>query len=175
MGVAWSQVLQVFLHLLYLSLLGVNDEVRELQCLGVLAIPQLFLCHHDGTLMVGNHRCEELLVKIGTGCLLELGHHLLLGHAVHVHASVIHACTIEDACLIGIHATILDGAVVRRHSMIGAGALVSPGKVVGEGELWLGNPARFVRKLSERELEQLRYSAQHYMRLKDAYIGMAAG
>ena len=99
------------------------------------------------------------------------GSPLLIGADVTVgHSAVIHACTIEDACLIGIHATVLDGVVVRRHSMIGAGALVSPGKVVGEGELWLGNPARFVRKLSEIEIEKLYYSAQNYVRLKDQYL-----
>ena len=99
------------------------------------------------------------------------GSPLLIGADVTVgHAAVIHACTIEDACLIGIHATILDGAVVRRHSMIGAGAMVSPGKVVGEGELWLGNPARLVRKLSDMEIEKLYYSAQNYVRLKDQYL-----
>lgn len=99
------------------------------------------------------------------------GSPLLIGADVTVgHAAVIHACTIEDACLIGIHATILDGAVVRRHSMIGAGALVSPGKVVGEGELWLGNPARFVRRLGDIEIEKLYYSAQNYVRLKDQYL-----
>lgn len=99
------------------------------------------------------------------------GSPLLIGADVTVgHAAVIHACTIEDACLIGIHATILDGAVVRKHSMIGAGALVSPGKQVGEGELWLGNPARFVRKLSEVEIEKLYYSAHNYVRLKDLYL-----
>lgn len=99
------------------------------------------------------------------------GSPLLIGADVTVgHAAVIHACTIEDACLIGIHATILDGAVVRKHSMVGAGAMVSPGKIVGEGELWLGNPARFVRKLSEIEIEKLYYSAQNYVRLKDLYL-----
>lgn len=99
------------------------------------------------------------------------GSPLLIGADVTVgHAAVIHACTIEDACLIGIHATILDGAVVRRHSMIGAGALISPGKVVGEGELWLGNPARCVRKLSDVEIGKLYYSAQNYVRLKDQYL-----
>ena len=99
------------------------------------------------------------------------GSPLLIGADVTVgHAAVIHACTIEDACLIGIHATILDGAVVRRHSMIGAGALVSPGKLVGEGELWLGNPARCVRKLSDIEIEKLYYSAQNYVRLKNQYL-----
>jgi carbonic anhydrase/acetyltransferase-like protein (isoleucine patch superfamily) len=88
------------------------------------------------------------------------------------HAAVIHACRIEDLCLIGMHATVLDGAVVKKHGFVGAGAVVSPGKVVGEGELWLGNPARCVRKLSDREIEQLAYSSKHYVRLKDEYLAM---
>ena len=46
------------------------------------------------------------------------------------HAAVIHACTIEDAVLIGMGAIVLDGAVVKKHAFIGAGALVAPGKVV---------------------------------------------
>ena len=104
----------------------------------------------------------------------EDGFPLVIGADVTIgHAAVVHACTIHDACLIGMHATVLDGAVVNRHSMIGAGALVAPGKIVGEGELWVGNPARCVRKLSEQEIERLYYSAQHYVRLKDRYL--AAG
>jgi carbonic anhydrase/acetyltransferase-like protein (isoleucine patch superfamily) len=86
------------------------------------------------------------------------------------HAAVVHACTIEDCCLIGMHATVLDGAVVKRHAFVGAGALVAPGKVVGEGELWVGNPARCVRKLSDTEIEALHYSANHYVELKDDYL-----
>ena len=86
------------------------------------------------------------------------------------HGAVIHACTIEDLCLVGMHATVLDGATVRRYGFVGAGAVVSPGKTVGEGELWLGSPARFARKLSDREIEALHYSAQHYVRLKDRYL-----
>ncbi|RAP57152.1 gamma carbonic anhydrase family protein [Oleiagrimonas sp. MCCC 1A03011] len=86
------------------------------------------------------------------------------------HGAVIHACTIEDACLIGMHATVLDGAVVKRHAFVGAGALVPPGKVVGEGELWLGNPARHVRTLDAEAIEQLHYSAAHYVTLKDRYL-----
>ena len=88
------------------------------------------------------------------------------------HAAVIHACTIGDYCLIGMHATVLDGAVIEDYGFIGAGAVLAPGKRVGAAELWLGNPARLVRKLSDRELEQLRYSAAHYVRLKDQYLGM---
>ena len=89
------------------------------------------------------------------------------------HKAIVHACRIEDAVLIGMGAIILDGAIVRRHGFVGAGALVAPGKEVGERELWLGNPARKVRMLSDAEVEALFYSAQHYVRLKDNYLGMA--
>ena len=95
----------------------------------------------------------------------------LIGADVTIgHAAVIHACTIEDCCLIGMHASVLDGAVVRKYGFVGAGSVIPPGKVVGERELWLGNPARFVRLLSDRQIEQLHYSAAHYVRLKDEYL-----
>jgi len=103
------------------------------------------------------------------------GFPLLIGADVTIgHAAVLHACTIEDACLIGMRATILDGAIVRKHAMVGAGAVVTPGKIVGEGELWIGNPARCVRRLTDTQIEQLHYSAQHYVRLKDDYLAAHA-
>jgi carbonic anhydrase/acetyltransferase-like protein (isoleucine patch superfamily) len=122
--------------------------------------------------------------NIQDGCVVHVSHdgpHSRLGGFPTVigadvtigHKAVIHACTIEDTVLIGMGAIILDGAVIRRHAFIGAGALVSPGREVGEGELWLGNPAKKVRMLSDAEIEGLRYSAQHYVRLKDRYLAMA--
>lgn len=99
---------------------------------------------------------------------------LLIGADVTIgHGAILHACTVEDACLIGTRATLLDGAIVRRHGFVGAGALLPPGKEVGTGELWLGSPARFARRLSEREIEQLHYSAQHYVRVKNAHLASA--
>jgi carbonic anhydrase/acetyltransferase-like protein (isoleucine patch superfamily) len=98
----------------------------------------------------------------------------MIGEGVTIgHAAVVHACTIEDYCLIGMHATVLDGAVVKKHGFVGAGAVIPPGKVVGERELWLGSPAKCVRLLTDAQVEQLHYSAAHYMRLKDDYL--AAG
>lgn len=95
----------------------------------------------------------------------------LIGEDVTIgHGAVIHACTIEDACLIGMHATVLDGAVVKKHAFVAAGALVPPGKVVGERELGVGNPAKMVRVLSDKQVEQLYYSATNYVRLKDEYL-----
>lgn len=94
----------------------------------------------------------------------------LIGSDVTIgHRAVIHACTIEDACLIGMGAIVLDGARVCRHALVGAGAVVGPGKVVGEAELWVGNPARCQRRLSDREIEALYYSARHYVALKDQH------
>ena len=98
----------------------------------------------------------------------------LIGEDVTVgHGAIIHACSIGDACLIGMGAIVLDGARIERNGFVGAGAVVPPGKVVGSGELWLGNPARCVRRLGEAEIEQLYYSAQHYLKLKDRYLGQA--
>ncbi len=95
----------------------------------------------------------------------EIGTDVTIGHG-----AIVHACRIGNYCLIGMGARILDGAVIEDHAFVGAGALVAPGKVVRSGELWLGNPARMARKLSDAELEQLRYSAGHYVRLKDMYL-----
>jgi len=67
-------------------------------------------------------------------------------------------------------AIVLDGARVQKHGFVGAGAMIAPGKVVGSGELWLGNPGRCIRRLTDAEIEGLYYSAQHYVRLKDRYL-----
>ena len=123
--------------------------------------------------------------NIQDGCVVHVSHdgpHAKLGGFATVigedvtigHKAIIHACRIEDAVLIGMGAIVLDGAVVKKHGFVGAGALVAPGKVVGEGELWLGNPAKKVRVLSDAEIQALYYSAQHYVRLKNQYLGVSA-
>lgn len=116
----------------------------------------------DGTVVHVSHDGPH--AKLG-GFATRIGSDVTIGHK-----AIIHACTIEDAVLIGMGAIVLDGAIVRKHGFVGAGALIPPGKVVGEGELWLGNPAKKVRMLSEAEIEALYYSAGHYVRLKDAYL-----
>jgi carbonic anhydrase/acetyltransferase-like protein (isoleucine patch superfamily) len=95
----------------------------------------------------------------------------IIGHDVTIgHAAVIHACTIGNFALVGMHATVLDGASVGDYGFLAAGAVLSPGKAVGKGELWVGNPARFVRLLTEKQVEMLAYSAANYVRLKDDYL-----
>ena len=99
------------------------------------------------------------------------GSPLLIGSDVTVgHGAILHACTIEDACLIGMGAVVLDKAHVGKHSLIAAGSVLSPGKIVEPGCMWRGNPARLVRKLSDVEIESLYYSAKNYVKLKDEYL-----
>lgn len=99
------------------------------------------------------------------------GRPLILGQGVTVgHHAVLHACTIDDYCLIGMGALLLDAVQVHHHVMIAAGTIVPPGKVLESGYLYLGNPAQKHRKLTDKEIEQLEYSAAHYVRLKDKYL-----
>ncbi|MFA5959902.1 MAG: gamma carbonic anhydrase family protein [Tatlockia sp.] len=101
------------------------------------------------------------------------GQPLSLGFGVTVgHQAVLHGCRIDDFCLIGIGALVLDGVHVESHVLIGAGSVVPPGKRLLSGHLYLGNPARPVRPLNQKELEHLEYSANHYLRLKNRYLGI---
>jgi carbonic anhydrase/acetyltransferase-like protein (isoleucine patch superfamily) len=79
------------------------------------------------------------------------------------HLALIHACTLEDECMIGMKACVMDGAVVEKHAWIAAGALVTPGKKVLSGQLWSGTPARFVRNLRSDEIETIRNAAALYV------------
>lgn len=99
------------------------------------------------------------------------GYALKIGRGVTVgHKAVLHGCTVGDYCLIGIGAMVLDGAVIEDEVMLGAGALVAPGKRLESGYLYVGTPARQVRPLKDAEKQFLRYSAQHYVHLKDEYL-----
>lgn len=103
------------------------------------------------------------------------GSPLLIGDYVTVgHSAILHGCTIGNECLIGMGTTILDDAVIPDHVMIGAGSLVPPGKVLESGMLYVGRPAKAVRALTPEEIAYLRYSAENYIQLKDAYLNNLA-
>lgn len=95
---------------------------------------------------------------------------LLIGDDVTVgHNVILHACTIGNRCLIGMGAIVMDKVVLEDEVFIAAGALVSPGKHLRGGYLYRGNPATEARALTQAELDNLRYSAQHYVRLKNRH------
>ncbi len=99
------------------------------------------------------------------GAPLIIGDRVTVGHQV-----LLHACRIGNECLIGMGSIIMDDCIVEDRVMVGAGSLLPPGKRLESGYLYLGNPCRRLRALSDRELDYLAYSAEHYVRLKDRHL-----
>jgi gamma-carbonic anhydrase len=86
------------------------------------------------------------------------------------HAAIIHACTVEDFCLIGMGAILLDGARIGTGSLVGAGALVTPGTDIPPGSLVVGSPAKVKRSVNAKEREAIEYGARHYVELTRRYL-----
>jgi len=96
---------------------------------------------------------------------------VVIGEGVTVgHNAIVHACTIEDYCIIGMGSCIMDGAVIGHHSIVGACALVTSGKEFPPYSLITGTPARRVRDLTKEEIEHCETSANHYVEVKDEFI-----
>lgn len=100
------------------------------------------------------------------GSPLIIGDHVTVGHSV-----ILHGCRIGNECLIGMGSIVMDDVVIEDRVMLGAGSLVSPGKVLKSGHLYIGRPAMPVRELTTDEIAYLKYSAEHYIRVKDNYLG----
>ncbi len=94
----------------------------------------------------------------------------IIGDEVTVgHNAMIHGCTIEDRCLIGMGAILLDDSVVGEGSIVGAGALVPPKMIIPPRSLCLGIPARIVRNVTDKEFQENIESAQHYIDFANLY------
>ncbi|MCJ7764451.1 MAG: gamma carbonic anhydrase family protein [Thiovulaceae bacterium] len=96
-----------------------------------------------------------------------IGSDVTIGHRV-----MLHGCTIEDGCLIGMSATILDGAVIGKESIVGASALVTKNKHFPPRSLIMGTPAKAVRQLSDEEVEELYASAKRYVGFAQEYLDL---
>ncbi len=98
-------------------------------------------------------------------------HKLTIGKGVTVgHSANLHACTIEDYCLIGIGATVLDGAHIGSGSVVAAASLVAPGKVFPPNSLIQGSPARVVRELTSEEQTRYHNHYKTYLEIKAEYL-----
>ena len=96
------------------------------------------------------------------GSPTSLGDRVSVGHSV-----LLHACELQDGCLIGMRASVMDDSVVESGAMVAGGSVVVPRTVVKSGELWGGSPAKFMRPLKDREKEYL-------IRVPDQYYGLGA-
>jgi carbonic anhydrase/acetyltransferase-like protein (isoleucine patch superfamily) len=99
------------------------------------------------------------------GAPLVIGNYVTIGHTV-----ILHGCTIEDECLIGMGSIVMDNSVVQKQVLLAAGSLVPEGKILESGYLYVGRPAKKIRALTADELAHLRDSALNYVQLKNDYL-----
>ena len=85
------------------------------------------------------------------------------------HSCVIHACQIEEGCLIGMGSIIMDGAVIPSNSLVAAGSLVTEGATFPPNHLILGRPAKAVRLLKSQELSILKDRVKKYVNIKNQF------
>ena len=96
---------------------------------------------------------------------------LIIGEDVVIgHSAVLHGCKVGHRVLVGIGSIVNDGAVIEDEVMIGAGCVVPPGKTLESGCVYVGNPCRLLRPVTEKERLFFRYSPAHYVELKDQYL-----
>lgn len=101
---------------------------------------------------------------------------LVIGEDVVIgHRAVLHGCRVGDRVLVGIGSIVNDGAVVEDEVIIGAGCVVPPGKTLSSGFIYVGNPYRQLRPLTDRERAFFTYSPANYVKLKDEYLAEQAG
>jgi len=123
--------------------IGARSNVQDNSCLHVT---------HDGPYSPG-------------GVDLQIGDDVTIGHGV-----ILHACRIGNRCLVGMGSIVMDRVTVEDDVLIAAGSVVSPGKILKSGWLYRGSPAQPARELTAEEIQSLKYSAEHYVRVKNKYL-----
>jgi gamma-carbonic anhydrase len=106
----------------------------------------------------GTNLQDGAIVHLADEYPTRIGKYVTVGHR-----ATVHACTVEDECLIGMGSTILDGAVIGHGSIVGAHALVTHRTVVPPGSLVLGSPGKVVKQLLPEECAKLRDWAEKYV------------
>jgi len=123
-------------------------------------------------------RGDQNYIRIGSNCsiqdasILHVEEELPLiieDEVAFGHRVIAHACTIRRGSLIGIGAIVLNGAEIGEESIVGAGSLVTPNTVIPPRTLALGNPAKPIRPLKEKDFELIRRTISNYQGLRKIY------
>lgn len=98
------------------------------------------------------------------------GNPTIIGNDVTIgHSCILHACSIGDFALVGMGSCILDGAEIGEWVLLGAGSLVTQGTKIPPYSKAFGRPAKVVAKLTDAEIEALKFSPSHYVQLMNSY------
>lgn len=117
------------------------------------------------TIGVGTNLQDNVVVHADPGFPASIGDRVSVGHS-----AVVHGCTVEDDCLIGMSATVMNGAVIGAGSLVAAGAVVLEGTVVPPRSLVAGVPARIRKVLTDEEVAGIFENAEHYRKLSAEYL-----
>jgi carbonic anhydrase/acetyltransferase-like protein (isoleucine patch superfamily) len=114
-----------------------------------------------GRIVIG----EDSSIQDGSICHLTEGwSETIVGDRVTVgHRVILHGCTVEDECLIGMGAIILDKAKIGRGSLVAAGALVTVGKEIPPNSVVMGSPAKVVREATPKDREMIENGWKTYV------------
>ncbi len=128
-------------------------------------VNRIVIGHHSNIqdLTMGHVSHKSTSKPLGSPLLI--GNHVTIGHSV-----ILHGCNIGNDCLIGMGSIIMDDVIVNDRVMLGAGSLVPPGKKLESDMLYMGRPALPIRSLTDDEIAYLKYSAMHYVKLKNTYL-----
>ncbi|MDC7126634.1 MAG: gamma carbonic anhydrase family protein [Spirochaetales bacterium] len=103
-------------------------------------------------------------IQDGTVCHVGTNIPLIIGDWVTVgHNAILHSCTIENNCLIGMGAIVMDNSLISHHSIVGAGTLVTGNKSFPPYSMIMGSPAKAVRTLTEKEISAITENAKRYL------------
>src|ERR1043165_4876045 len=98
-------------------------------------------------------------------------HPTVIGDNVTIgHGAIVHGCTIEDRCLIGMGAILLNGSHVGSGSIVAAGTLLVEGMKVPPRSLVMGSPGKVKRALTDAELQDIQAYADRYVGYRLDYM-----
>lgn len=97
-------------------------------------------------------------------------HQATIGDYVTIgHNAVLHGCTVENGCVIGLGSVVLNGAQVKEGSIVAAGAIVREDQIVGPHHLVAGSPAVLKKELPEGSTAANQRPAMTYSELAGAH------
>ena len=77
--------------------------------------------------------------------------------------AILHGCVLEDRAFVGMGAVVMDDCRIGSGAMLAAGAMLTPGKAIPPAELWAGRPAKFMRALTQQQLDGMLAQSLHYV------------
>ena len=110
------------------------------------------------TIGEGSNVQDGSIFHTDPGCPITLGKNVTVGHMV-----MLHGCEVDDNTLIGIGSTILNKTKIGKNCIIGANTLIPENKVIPDRSLVLGSPGKVIRQITDKEIEEIKKNAKHYV------------